>query len=522
MSEAQPETAGVKQGRDLSLLLLLMAGLLGAYLRIAPVLGAGFPLLDGGLFYTMTSDLIDAGFRLPLVTSYNHLDIPFAYPPLPFYLVGALHAWSGIELLELIRWLPVFFTILTIPAFGLLARRLFEHPAQAALATLCFALLPRSYEWLIMGGGVTRAPAALFYILMAWALQRAFQQRSWNASLLAALFGGLIVLCHPERALHAAATGLLFWLWLDHSRAGNLRALAIGAGSLLLSSPWWLTVLIRHGGQVFFNAAGAAGDRWLFWAPLLQLNFTDETVPLLALLAVIGALLCWKQGQGLLGAWFLVTLLVDPRSAPHILPVQISLLATLTLSSLLIPSLIHSFLSSPPGRGLRYEMALFVYLLVLMLYNGQTNQLALNRLVLSPADREAMTWVQEETPPGSRFLVLDWQESAMLSPLQEWFPALTGRMNIVTIQGREWLTGPAHYNARLESYGELTRCMDEDNDCTAAWVLLHGESYDYVYLALNPLGQVPKSPRLADSLYAIPAYQVSYQSDDVIIFHYLP
>ena len=74
--------------RTLTFLLFLLALLFGTFVRVMPVLQAGFPLNDGGLFYTMTSDLQKAGYALPAVTTYNGLGIPYAYPPLPFYLAA--------------------------------------------------------------------------------------------------------------------------------------------------------------------------------------------------------------------------------------------------------------------------------------------------------------------------------------------------------------------------------------------------------------------------------------------------
>ncbi|HLI28429.1 MAG TPA: hypothetical protein VKZ60_15265, partial [Chloroflexota bacterium] len=84
-------------GQRLAVLMLLGALLPALALRVGAVLGADFPLNDGGLFYAMTEDLRGAGFTLPWYTSYNAERIPYAYPPLGFYLAGALAAlgpWS--------------------------------------------------------------------------------------------------------------------------------------------------------------------------------------------------------------------------------------------------------------------------------------------------------------------------------------------------------------------------------------------------------------------------------------------
>jgi hypothetical protein len=516
--EIPSQPASSKAQKEFTLFLLFLAVLFGGYVRIYPVLKAGFPLIDGGLFYSMITDLVRAGFHLPVTTSYNHLNIPFAYPPLALYFTGTLQSISGLSLLELIRWLPVFFSLLTIPAFFLLAGEMLHSRLTAALATVIFALLPRSYEWTIMGGGVTRAPAALFFILFCWAVYLAFQKRNWKATCLAALLGGLILLTHPERGLHAAVSGVLFWLWLDRSRAGAVRAILIGAGTLLVSAPWWGTVLARYGIETFFLAAHSAGSRWLFWIPLLQLNFTDESAPLMAILAVLGLFLCWKKRQGLLAAWFLLSFLADPRSAPHVIAIQVSLLAGLILAEIILPGLGGGAANSVEFFNTRTGKAVFGYLLILMLFNAQMNLMLLGGQVLSNADRQAMAWIRAKVAPGGRFLVVPWQENAMLSPLLEWFPALSERTAITTIQGREWLPGLAHYNSRMDSYPALNQCLSADETCLDEWAFKNNDTFDYIYLPVPSEAGVPLYSRLSDSLLASANYRLVYDQPEVLIF----
>ena len=73
---------------DPSILFLAVAILIGGTIRLYGVLQSNFPINDGGLFYTMIKDLMANGYRLPVTTSYNHLNLPFAYPPLFLYLTG--------------------------------------------------------------------------------------------------------------------------------------------------------------------------------------------------------------------------------------------------------------------------------------------------------------------------------------------------------------------------------------------------------------------------------------------------
>ena len=71
---------------EIAKLILLTALIFGGWLRLGPVLAAGFPINDGGMFAVMVDDLRVSQYALPVYTSYNLSNIPYAYPPLGFYL----------------------------------------------------------------------------------------------------------------------------------------------------------------------------------------------------------------------------------------------------------------------------------------------------------------------------------------------------------------------------------------------------------------------------------------------------
>ncbi|MDO9302752.1 MAG: hypothetical protein Q7T89_15305, partial [Anaerolineales bacterium] len=80
----------MNQKLNWSMLFLFTALLFGAVVRFVPAASNGFPLNDGGMFYTMIRDLQANHYILPQFTSYNFADIPFAYPPLGFYIAASL------------------------------------------------------------------------------------------------------------------------------------------------------------------------------------------------------------------------------------------------------------------------------------------------------------------------------------------------------------------------------------------------------------------------------------------------
>src|SRR5438093_1573766 len=83
------------------------ATLLGCVVRGLHVESGDFPLVDGGMFYAMVRDIQANGFGFPAFTSYNSLQIPFAYPPLPFYLAAVLSAVTPLGIPEVLRVLPL-------------------------------------------------------------------------------------------------------------------------------------------------------------------------------------------------------------------------------------------------------------------------------------------------------------------------------------------------------------------------------------------------------------------------------
>src|SRR5689334_17965651 len=138
-------------------LFLFSALLFGLVVRLLPALSTGFPLNDGGMFYTMTQDLQANHYLLPYSTTYNFSDIPYTYPPLGFYISAALSDVLSVPVLQIFLWLPVLINTFSILAFYKLAGQFLNSRMLASLAVLIYALSPRAFIWQIMGGGVPRA-----------------------------------------------------------------------------------------------------------------------------------------------------------------------------------------------------------------------------------------------------------------------------------------------------------------------------------------------------------------------------
>ena len=159
---------------DWPALLLFTALLFGAIVRFWPAFTNGFPLNDGGMFYSMILDLKENDYQLPEFAEYNSVDIPFAYPPLGFYVAAFLSDASTtlsagllpVSVLQILLWLPALVNTLSIFFFYKLAGQVLNSRLSASLAVMIYALSSRAFLWQVMGGGITRAFGMLFLILM--------------------------------------------------------------------------------------------------------------------------------------------------------------------------------------------------------------------------------------------------------------------------------------------------------------------------------------------------------------------
>src|SRR5215212_2088807 len=228
-------------------LIFIIAMFLGAFMRFNPTLLAGFAINDGGMFAVMVDDLKASHYLIPAFTTYNHLNIPFAYPPLGFYLgriASDLFGWSAAQTL---RWVPAFFASLSVPAFYWLALRLLKNKYYAAISTLFFALMPRELSWFVMGAGLTRSPGQFFMLLMLASIVRPNEKNRGTDIFLSGLFGGLAILSHPEAAVHTTVSAIFLWLMLSRKWHAFISAAAVGVIMVIVTLPWWATVIHYHG-----------------------------------------------------------------------------------------------------------------------------------------------------------------------------------------------------------------------------------------------------------------------------------
>ena len=529
-------------------LILMLAIFIGAFMRFNPTLLAGFAINDGGMFAVMVDDLKASSYFLPKFTAYNHLNIPFAYPPLGFYLGRIAADVFGISAVQAVRWVPAFFASLSIPAFYLLALRLLKDKYYAAISTVFFALMPRALSWFVMGGGLTRSPGQFFMLLTLATLIRLYDENRRTDIFWAGLFGGLAVMSHPEAAVHTFVSAIFLWIMLSRSRTAFINSLAVGIIVLLVSAPWWVTVIHYHGVEPFLKGA-ATGQKALAVFNLLFFVFTEEPyATVIAILGLIGIAFRLAHRDYLLPLWMVIPFFVEGRSAAGPAAIPLAMLAAIGLVDV-----VFAALSTLRGRseatkieasvekarvatekivrnGVQQsdqlssiERNVFIYLLLYLIFSTYQFGFQLSNATLYPPDQEAMNWVRENTPAEARFLVLTGTTSVSCDSVLEWFPALTGRQSLYTVQGTEWIEG-ANFNTYVKSTYPVQECLSSgDNSCLDTAV--SRSLYDYVYvskiLRVNncvPLDIQKTFPYFIEEMRADSGFDAVYESDYVIIY----
>lgn len=513
-------------GDELATLLFVATLIFGIWLRINPVLLARFPMNDGGMFYTMIDDLRKNAYSLPLYTSYNNQQIPFAYPPLAFYVVGFLTDWLHLSVLNLLLWLPAILNIATIPAFFLLANAMLETRIKAALATLIYMLVPLSMDWFLMGGGLTRGMGQLFLILTCWGATRLFQQFSWKMLTLTILTGALVSLCHPESALLTVISCALIWAFAPRNWQNVRSAAAVCVGVAALIAPWLITVVRAHGLQPFLNAAQTSGTQLLLWRSVFTFDFTLEALPgFVAVLGLIGLFLKISERKYLLPVWVALPFFINPRSASRAAILPLAMLAAIALLDVILPVLVTHGMRVIHKRSQTIGLLLTGWIVLLMFGAAYSLGIRMAANSLSQADQQAMAWVQQNTPADARFVIVTGESAQLLrDPLQEWFPALTGRTSQTTLQGREWTWGD-RFILSITMLGDLQQCISQNIQCIQFQTQKLGLPFEYVYIQKQTIMQCVKGETcqyngkmLVEDLKQSPDYALAYESNGAVIF----
>jgi len=508
---------------DIGTLLVIASILFGGLFRIFPAFLAGFPVNDGGMFYVMIKDLQANHYLLPLYTSYNNLNIPFAYPPLAFYIGAGLSDILHISPIEIVRWLPGIVNIFCVPTFYFLAKEITGNKLTSAAAAFIYALIPHMSEWPSMGGGLTRSLGMLFMTFTALYAHRLFTQDNRANLWKTILFGSLTVLSHPESILYAL--GICVYIWVTKSRTlkGLIDGIWVSMGVLLITSPWYGLVIKNHGIQTLIAATQTG--RHSIWSPFILINMDGITaepyLDLLGAICILGVMLLIIRRQYIIPGMLILIYLIEPRSAHTVGNISLAMAGGFFITEALLPALAQT--GNKPEK--RSAIILFIVTMPYLLINSTYQGFLISQNHVAETERTAMQWVMDNTPANSLFLALTGDADAMCDSTSEWFPALTQRTSLTTLQGREWLLGNK-FDEFTNQRGNIQQCINEDLSCVNQQIEYFTTNLDYIYISNKattskcaPLDATSRKTRdIVTSLKASSEYTLVYDAKDIFIF----
>ena len=541
----------------LYLFAMVAAVCLGILVRALYILPAEFPLNDGGMFYTMVQDLQHTGYRLPAFTTYNDTALPYGYSPFGFYVAAVLEDLTPLNLFDIMRWVPFIVSSLSILAFYRLARSMLTNLAASTIATFAFALLPASFVWLIMGGGIARSWGFLFSLLAVHQLYLLYTRRtSWRIAT-AALWIGLTALSHLGTISFVAYTTIVLFLLYGRDRQSFFSTVLVAVASVVFTAPWWATVVLTHGWEPFL-AAMSSGSSIFSSDPQTRRGMLKYLVqfgvgggltyepffPLIGVLGLFGILAALTRRRIMFPLWWLSVLVFEYRAPATFSSIPIAMLAGICLTDIVVPRLSAAFRGTDTADAPAFHTkrrstlapgshwVVGIVLAALVCYAGvstvikhpvvQTQMRFLESL--SSEERAAMRWVSVMTPSESRFLVLPEHEWSFWASdkTAEWFPALAKRRDIATVQGSEWKLGQDSFTQRREQWKALLPCVSTMPSCFENWAKDLGLTFTHVYIP-QPVYSQDDAYRLCckhlirwlkeDSRYA-----VIYEKPGAIIF----
>ena len=480
-----------------------------------------YPAYAGGLYLEIAEQISQNGYGLPAhIPGYTSEGVPFAYPPLMFYVAAVLVEGVGVDPITYTRLLPGLVVIAALVPYYGIAEEVLGDTRQAGLATLLLGLTPTTLRWHLSAGGIVRAPAFLLALVGIYVGIRLFRTHDRKWLLAGTVVFGLLVMTHPTYSVFVVISYLLVYAAYDRTLRGLAAGATVGVGGLLLATPWLSQVVATHGLDIFTTAAGThgglGGGLYRLGAELAYpLDDFDVEWPFFVAAYAGGAYALWKR-RFLLPAWVVAPAYLIGKG--RFLFVAGSMLTAVLVFEVVLPRIRASDLEVVRARTATAATLLVVILGATTagtLYGAGAVVAAHEQShgqpqTLDDSDLAAMQWIEGNTAPSA--------DVAALGDSAEWLPYLTDRTIVLGPWGVEWKNTGGYYH-QIALYDEISAC--EDAACISDTLDREGLEPDYVYV---PLGDYTvrgkeheQSSAMLYSLVASPRYDIEFVNDGVIV-----
>ncbi|MBI9044085.1 MAG: hypothetical protein JEZ06_06345 [Anaerolineaceae bacterium] len=316
---------------------------------------------------------------------------------------------------------------------------------------------------------------------------------------------------------------MFFLLFFARNKIGFFKAFLVALVVLLGSSVWLIPVLGQHGLEPFQSVIHLSEHSlttiWLMLVPSLG---EEQNITLFTVFAIIGAFLCIREKKLFLVLWFMVPILIETRSADGYSIIALALLSGIGINAVLVKVVSSQKKESTTWASIIAENGIIKlmlgYILFLSMISAFTFSLLESAIHLQDDHLSAMQWIQENTYPDAKFITLTGTNDSFTDPVLEWFPALTKRYNINTLQGREWTIGSdfTHFQDSLDT---MQNCLNQDIQCLDSWASHFNQSYDHIFIQRKFLkSNTVNHSSLELDLFEDNRFDLIFQNDSILIF----
>jgi hypothetical protein len=435
------------------------------------------PIGYSGMYAQLAKQIADENFRLPMkIDFYGAGGVPAAFPPLGMYLLALYQKvggpyWTYFRLIP-----PLFSTIALIPLF-LIVRELTYSAVIAMISILFTTVSPYLYSTHTTSAGIVRGLAFVFGLFFFYFFIKATLDKSRNLSILAAVFLSLTALTHLSYAFFFVLWSII-WIMTHLKKCTFKRAMEIACISILLTLPWVLLILHRHGWQVFFNALGSHGTLSIFKVlqnPVVLFDTlsisTSEILaqPGIAILAFAGIFFSLRRGYWFLIWTFIFTSLFSLESR-RFMVILGCIFAAIAIFEIAAGSM--KLIRRENKNYLEIIIYTAAVLLIFTIYGYGFQSIINEKPSMSSALRETAKFLEIKSHPNDTYAILADHHEA------EWFPFLAQRNPLFGFWGGEW---DGNRQSLSDNFYTSLSCSEKaDFDCLEKVFQDAGQVPDYM------------------------------------------
>jgi len=411
--------------------------ILNSLILIITSLRYDLPLGFAGLYTLFSEEIIRNNFVLPYtIPYYGPGGISASYPPFGMILMGFIIVTTKIPALTYLQFAPHIFYFIASILFFLLTFKYSKSKSAAILSSFLFVTNANNFELHSTSGGIIRGLALCLLFAGLLFTYISVTNKEIKVSLLAGLFFGLTITTHLAYAFVFGIILFIVMLFNCTNKKQWIVFILIGLTGLIVSSPWWVLVIKRHGFQVFLSAFQSHGNTTIL--EIMEGNIPFVTVMISNLKSYFHNWLF-----GLLGIIGLIHEIVKKRFVMAILFVVFMINGENNRFIFFIAAINAGLLLVRVGRRFKYfkktnliplSGLIFILLNILVISKSELSRI----LEIKPLfSRELITLgdeIQKTTKSEDSFLIL----ADIPNQGEEWFPYFLRRTPSIGSWGSEW------------------------------------------------------------------------------------